>query len=230
MEEDPMHIEVPGLRTNFRSATRWSARSPLLAIVGATALTLVACQREEVQHFRVPKATPAPSLAATPASAGMAPAGMAGDVPPAATPTGADALRWKLPRGWTEARSPGGMRYATLAPPASEPKVDVSVVVLPGPAGGELANVNRWRGQIGLPSLDEAALGAARKRVKARAGEVSLYDFSSEGAKKTRVVAGFTVTGGNTWFVKMSGDADAVATHRSAFVSLLESLRLDAAN
>ncbi len=43
-------------------------------------------------------------------------------------------------------------------------------------------------------------------------------------------MAGLTVKGGNTWFVKMSGDADAVASHRSAFVNLLESLRLDAAN
>ena len=46
----------------------------------------------------------------------------------------------------------------------------------------------------------------------------------------TRVVAGFTVSRGNTWFVKMTGDADAVASHRGAFVNLLESLRLDAAN
>jgi hypothetical protein len=89
--------------------------------------------------------------------------------------------------------------------------------------------VNRWRGQIGLPPLDEAALGVQRKQVKTRAGDVSLYDFSSEGAKRTRVVAGFTVAKGNTWFVKMSGDADAVATRRGEFVNLLESLRLDSA-
>lgn len=223
-----MHVEAPGLRPAGRRETRRSARS-LLALAGVAALTLAACQRDEVRHFRVPKAAPAPGLA-TPASAAGAPPGMAGDVPPPAAPTGADALTWKLPKGWTEARTPGSMRYATIAPPASAPKVDVSVVVLPGPAGGELANVNRWRGQIGLPPLDDAALGAARQRVKAPAGEVSLYDFSSEGAKKSRVVAGFTVSRGNSWFVKMSGDADAVASHRSAFVDLLESLRLDAAN
>ena len=222
-----MHSEAPGPRPAGRSATRRSARS-LSALLGAAAL-LVACQRDEVEHFRVPKTAPA-RMSATPASATGAPPGMAGDVPPPAAPSGADALSWKLPKGWTEARTPGSMRYATIAPPASEPKVDVSVVVLPGPAGGELANVNRWRGQIGLPPLDDAALVAERKRVKAAAGEVSLYDFSSEGAKKTRVVAGLTVKGGNTWFVKMSGDADAVASHRSAFVNLLESLRLDAAN
>ncbi len=224
-----MHDEGPGLLAAGRSALRRSRRS-LLAI-GAAALAL-ACHRDEVEHFRVPKAAPAAGMAATPASAtvGGAPPGMAGDVPPPATPTGQDALGWKLPKGWTEARTPGSMRYATLTPPAAQPKVDVSVVVLPGPAGGELANVNRWRGQIGLPSLDDAALGAARKRVTSAAGDVSLYDFSSDGAKRTRVVAGFTSIGGNTWFVKMTGDADAVAAHRSAFVTLLESLRLDAAN
>ncbi len=219
-----MHVEAPGRRPASRSA-----RSPLV-LAGAATLMLLACQRDEVRHFRVPKTAPAPGLAATPASATAASPGMAGEVAPPAAPAGADALTWKLPKGWTEARTPGSMRYATIAPPASEPKVDVSVVVLPGPAGGELANVNRWRGQIGLPPLDDAALGAARKRLKAAAGEVSLYDFSSEGAKKTRVVAGFTVNRGNTWFVKMTGDADAVATHRGAFVNLLESLRLDAAN
>ena len=219
-----MHLEAPGRRPASRSA-RFA-----LALAGAMALTLLACQRDEVRHFRVPKVAQTPGLAARPASATAAPPGMAGDVAPPAAPAGADALSWKLPKGWTEARTPGSMRYATIAPPASEPKVDVSVVVLPGPAGGELANVNRWRGQIGLPPLDEPSLGAARKRVKAPSGEVSLYDFSSEGAKKTRVVAGFTVSRGNTWFVKMTGDADAVASHRGAFVNLLESLRLDAAN
>ena len=78
--------------------------------------------------------------------------------PPPPRPTGQGALKWALPKGWTE--TPGsGMRYATLTPPGAG-KVEMSVVVLPGAAGGELANVNRWRGQIGLPPLDEAALGS----------------------------------------------------------------------
>ncbi len=206
---------------------RWRARPALLVL--AAALALSACRREEVKHFRVAKEAPGAGLAMPAAARGTAPPGMGGDVAPPASPSGGDALTWKLPKGWTESRSPGGMRYATLVPPATPGKLDVSVVVLPGPAGGELANVNRWRGQIGLAPLDEAALGAQRKQVKTGAGDVSLYDFSSEGTKRTRVVAGFTVAKGNTWFVKMTGDADAVATRRGEFVNLLESLRLDSA-
>jgi hypothetical protein len=119
------------------------------------------------------------------------------------------------------------MRYATLKPAATG-KIDVSVVVLPGPAGGELANVNRWRGQIGLPALDEAALAGARKTLTTKAGPVTVYDFSSDGQAQTRLVAGLASAEGNTWFVKMVGDAAPVGAARPEFIRLLESLRFDA--
>jgi hypothetical protein len=130
--------------------------------------------------------------------------------------------------GWTESLS-GGMRYATIKP-AVAGKLDVSVVVLPGPAGGELANVNRWRGQIGLAPVDEATLATLRKTIRTKAGPVSVYDFVSEGQQKSRMLAGLTVAEGNTWFVKMLGDAEPVAAARRDFMHLLESLRFDAAN
>jgi hypothetical protein len=119
------------------------------------------------------------------------------------------------------------MRYATLTAPVKG-KLDVSVVVLPGPAGGELANVNRWRGQIGLPAVDEAALAKARRTLRAPAGEVSVYDFAGEGAARSRMIAGLVVSGANTWFVKMVGDAEPVAAARADFLKILESLRLEA--
>ena len=119
------------------------------------------------------------------------------------------------------------MRYATLTPPVKG-KVDVSVVVLPGPAGGELPNVNRWRGQIGLPAVDDAALAKARQTVKSRAGTVSLYDFAGDGQARSRMIAGLLASSdGNTWFVKMSGDAQPVGEARKDFLKLLETLRFD---
>jgi len=179
------------------------------------------CQRDEITHFRADKA-PQTTAART-----VSPAMVREEVaspPPAAT----GSLKWTLPRGWTD--SPGsGMRYATLKPPIAG-RIDVSVIVLPGPAGGELANVNRWRGQIGLGPIDENAMAAARKPLKAKAGTISVYDFSSEGDAKTRIVAGLAVVDGNTWFVKMLGDASAVHAARSDFTRLLQSLRRDSSN
>jgi hypothetical protein len=135
-------------------------------------------------------------------------------------------IRWSLPKGWAEA--PGdGMRFATLKLPVAG-RVEATVVVLPGPAGGELANVNRWRGQIALPPIDEAALAKARTAVKSKAGTVNVYDFTSEGQSKTRVVAGLITTAdGNTWFLKLTGDATLVAKVRPDFMQILGSLHLD---
>ena len=50
-------------------------------------------------------------------------------------PSGADTVAWELPKGWTEARA-GGMRLATLKPPATG-KIDVSVIVLPDKAASK---------------------------------------------------------------------------------------------
>jgi hypothetical protein len=194
----------------------------------AAALSLVlGCRREEVTHTTLPKGQSGLTLA-QPSSAPMAVGAGGAEVPGPPTPTGASALQWTLPKGWTQTLS-GGMRYATLKPPVSG-RVDGSVVVLPGPAGGELANVNRWRDQIGLGPIDGSGLAAARKTLKTRAGTVSVFDFQSEGQKKSRVIAGLTTSGGNTWFVKMTGDAETVAAARADFVQLLESLRFEDAN
>lgn len=187
------------------------AAAPLLLALG--------CGSQEVTRARVPKAAGAPAPAPT-----MGMSMGTGDVPMPPTPTGAAALAWTLPRGWTETR-PGGMRVATLVPPVSG--VDISVTALPGPAGGELANVNRWRGQIGLEPVDDAGLARLRTAVKAPAGTLSVYDFTSDGATATRmVVALFTAETGSTWFIKMTGEAKAVGQVRPDFLRLLETLRL----
>lgn len=211
------------------SSARRSAPAPVWVAAAAAISLLAGCRREEVTHARVPKLPQAAGESA--AGGGGAPgmllgrSGGAADVPAPPAPSGAGALRWTLPKGWAEAQA-GGMRFATLRAPVSG-KVDVSVVVLPGPAGGELANVNRWRGQIGLSPLDEAALASSRRTLRTRAGEVSLYDFTSEGQSRSRLVAGLLEANGNSWFVKMVGDAGPVGAARPDFIRLLETLRFE---
>jgi hypothetical protein len=212
------------LEIERRLRRRWFSGAVLTLALTA----LGGCQRDEVAHFRVPKERPAAQAAAAAGMGDGMGGGMGGagaDLAPAAVSSDSG-LRWKLPQGWKEAQGGGQMRYATLTPPVPG-KVDVSVIVLPGSAGGELANVNRWRNQIGLPPLDEAGMSSGRKMLKTAAGELSVYDFSSEGTKKTRTIAGLTSVQGNTWFLKMTGDAEAVATAGPAFLDLLGSVHLE---
>ena len=201
--------------------------------VAATALFLLAagCQRQEVTSYRVAKGV-TPSAEAARASLGssrrsadpppgMAP-GMAGEVPMPPAPSTAEALKWTLPRGWGQS-FPGGMRFATFKVPG-QGKIDGSVVTLPGDAGGELSNVNRWRGQIGLGPTDAAGLAAARTSVKSRLGPVSVYDFTSDGGNRSRLLAAILMVDGSAWFIKLTGDAEPVSAARPAFLELLGSL------
>ena len=204
--------------------------SPLAVGAGLLGLTL-GCQSDQVSHFRVPKESPS-AQADLPPSMPPRPMGeRTGEPAPGATPempkpgAPAAALKWTLPKGWSEAAGGGSMRFATFKTPV-EGKVEGTVVVLPGAAGGELANVNRWRDQIGLPPLDEAGLAKARTTLKTKAGALNVYDFSSPA--KGRLVAGLISTpDGNTWFLKLTGDADSVAKAKPDFITILGSVRLD---
>lgn len=65
---------------------------------------------------------------------------------------------WAVPDGWTEDPKPRQMRLATYLVPDSSGPVEVAVTRFGGRVGGDLANINRWRGQMGLPAIDEAEL------------------------------------------------------------------------
>ena len=214
----PTPSPTPG--RGIKRRISWSLVFP--AAAGALLLGFgVGCHRDNVAHYRVPKEAPAvPGM-------GMPPEGMPGaGMPGAPAPSGKASLKWTLPKGWTDEPSEG-MRFATIKAPIAG-KIDASVVVLPGPAGGELANVNRWRSQIGLPPIDEPALASLRTVLKTKAGDLAVYDFTSGGQVKTRVVAGLITTAdGNTWFLKMTGDAGPVAQAKPGFMTLLGSIRLD---
>ncbi|PIR19528.1 MAG: hypothetical protein COV48_01505 [Elusimicrobia bacterium CG11_big_fil_rev_8_21_14_0_20_64_6] len=196
------------MRTNF------AALLPILAI-----LLTAACRDEGISRARVPKEeAPAPAM------------GMGGEMPHDEAghdhSAHAQGLRWTLPSGWKEV--PGtGMRLATLVPPGGL-KTEGTVVSLPGDSGGELANANRWRGQIGLPATDEAGVAAARTKLTTKAGPVSVYDFTSGGAVKTRLIAAVVKSGDSTWFFKLMGEAGATESARGGFLQLIKSLAPDA--
>jgi len=83
-------------------------------------------------------------------------------------------VAWKLPEGWTESEGGAMFRLATLRAPSG-----VEVFVTSLTAGQEvLANVNRWQGQLNLPSLGPAD-ALPIERIKVGQQEVILYDATN---------------------------------------------------
>lgn len=219
---------APKMPAPTRSAAARLATLLLTPSLLLAQLAAAGCKQETVTHSRVPKASESHAMLGG-GPAPMANPGMGGGdnaVPPPPKPDARATLKWTLPAGWTQ-QEDGGMRFATIKAPATG-KLEISVVVLPGAAGGELANVNRWRSQLGLPPTDEAGIATSRKQVATKAGTLSVYDLVAEGAASSRMIVGLLIApDGSTWFLKMVGDAAPVAAAEAEFRKLLETLHFD---
>ncbi|MBI1349253.1 hypothetical protein GC163_23535 [bacterium] len=94
-----------------------------------------------------------------------------------------DEPAWQLPEGWQQ--QPGsGMRFATMQV-GTDPALELSVIALPG-GGPDLAdqilsNVNRWRGQLSLPPVDEDQLKADAQEVTTADGtKATFVDYAGK--------------------------------------------------
>jgi hypothetical protein len=140
-------------------------------------------------------------------------------------------LKWTLPEGWQEI-APGEMRVASFRVTGKDGKqADVSVIPLPGMAGGDLNNVNRWRGQVGLPPVKTEELAKLGEKVDAAGSEAILFDQAGTASSgdKTRILATVLHRDETAWFFKMTGDDELVAKQKPAFIGFLKSLKFAAA-
>jgi hypothetical protein len=169
------------------------------------ALLASGCGREDIKVYTVPKEQPAMEMPEA----------------PAAKPS----LRWTLPAGWQES-PPSEFRVASFRVRGKDRRedADVSVVPLPGGAGGDLANVNRWRGQVELDAVTETELPALAENVEVGGQPAALYDLAGE---SMRILAVIQHRDGVAWFFKMTGNPDWVAKQKPAFVEFLKSFQFD---
>lgn len=146
---------------------------------------------------------------------------------PAAAPTdtavGDGGLTWRIPSGWTLAPAGSSMRYATFSVTgAGGAKGEMAVTHFPGDVGGDLDNVNRWRQQVSLPPVDQAGLAALVSTVTAGAKTISVIDATGP---QSRLAAGWTRHGADTWFFKLTGPDALVGAEKANFTTFLESVR-----
>jgi len=126
-----------------------------------------------------------------------------------------------LPAGWEELPA-DQMRVANYAVRGKDGgKVQVTVIALPGSAGTEADNVNRWRGQVGLEPQTEAEIKGEATSITVAGTPARLFELSGmtpETKARTRMLAAWQDHGDSRWFFKMMGDDNAVREQRDAFL------------
>jgi len=147
-------------------------------------------------------------------------------VPP--QPTGAAPFAFRKPDGWTEYRDPKGV--AAVAFHAGEgDAVEITVTRLGGPAGGLVANVNRWRMQIGLPETSGEEVRRDARQINVGGSVAEYVDLlgPATGSARQRIVGIILSREDVTWFFKMRGPADRVEQQLAAFQAFVGSVRFD---
>jgi len=159
---------------------------------------------------------------AIPAEAPPAPPSIGGNAMssiPVPTDTSAS-LVWQAPADWQD--KPGNaMRKGSYAAGGAE----VAITAFPGDVGGVLANVNRWRGQVGLDPLDDAGLARATESLDSNGLHFVVADAGPASKGGQRILAALLPWQGSTWFFKLSGPDDAVAQAKPAFLSFLRTVK-----
>jgi hypothetical protein len=177
---------------------------------------LVAAQKDAFREFLRTVKEPAQLSAQPPPQ--PAPASMAGTAVPTAAGSG---LSWTAPAAWT-AKPNGSMRKGSFAIKGDGGEADLGITAFPGATGGLEANLNRWRGQVGLPPQSPAEVTASVEKFSAHGLEFLVVDYAGGG---NRLIGAIVPYGGNSWFFKLMGPDALVAGQKDAFHAFLRTVK-----
>jgi hypothetical protein len=167
-------------------------------------------------------------------SAAATPGAAAGASPAVPAPGGLPALTWSDPAGWTP-QPATAMRVANFTL-ADSPESECYLTVLPGEAGGMLANLNRWRQQMSLEPMAAEDLDLL-PRIPMLGGEALrvALDGTYVGMRGDQQSPGYRMLGaalmidGHSYFVRLTGPVAAIAAQDANFDAFCASLQRGAA-
>lgn len=179
-------------------------------------LLLSGCERPQIQVYEVPKETPPADPATNP------------DMPLASKPQ----LDWETPEQWRELPATAIRLGNFLYSDDANGEVEITVSSIPGLAGGLLANVNRWLGQIGREPIEAKELESIVESTRMSDRPVSIVDLKVEQPtpESQRIYAAVFDYSGFTWFVKMTGSHQGVESQIPVFREFADNLAFSQAS
>lgn len=134
-------------------------------------------------------------------------------------------ISWTTPAGWVE-QTAGQMRLATYMVADKENQANTAeamVVLLGGDGGGLVANVNRWRGQVGLKPVSAGEIKKSSQSTKGKAGQVLWFRIINKKMNRGILVSIIPLPN-RTAFVKLIGHADVLSKNEEKFLELSKSV------
>lgn len=102
-------------------------------------------------------------------------------------------------------------------------KVEITVDRMPA-GGGLAANVNRWRGQIGLSPVDPAELAKQTKQVEIGGAAADYVELLGE---QETIFGAVAERGGEAWYFKLKGASDLAEAEKENFEAWIKAAKLE---
>lgn len=137
---------------------------------------------------------------------------------------------WQVPGHW-QVLEPDAIRKGNFAVADDDGReAQITVTAFPGDVGGTVANVNRWRQQLGLPAQSDEQIRYALERIDHGQFEASYIliqaeDHGTEPNQTLAIYAAMIPWDGNTWFVRMTGDSELAEAEASTIREFVDSFQ-----
>ena len=134
----------------------------------------------------------------------------------------AGGVSYIVPEGWEDLPA-SGIRKANLKVSDEKGTAELTVLVFPGDVGGRLANINRWRGQVGLDDAPSEDLPKFTESYTI-SQHPGLYVRLEGGAQS--ILGGLLPFHGSTWFFKFLGSSGTVLGNEAKMKAFLDTVQL----
>jgi hypothetical protein len=137
-------------------------------------------------------------------------------------------FKYTRPAGWREGDElvkAGIRREAVLLAGTGADQVETTVTLAGGPP---IANVNRWRGQVGLDPLTAEQVIEQSTPLDVQGSKTLYVDVNNPAdPKRPRILGVLMLKGDQTCFFKMTGPPEAVGREKAAFEAFVKSARFE---
>jgi hypothetical protein len=131
---------------------------------------------------------------------------------------------WSPPSHWAPEENASPILSAAYLATNDESGARITVTRLGGDGGGSLANINRWRGQLGLPPVERLDSDAGIVRDTPLVVDLETSDASN------RMLAAIVPADGSVYYFKMTGTSAGAGAEIEEFNRLVDRVGMGAAD
>ena len=131
---------------------------------------------------------------------------------------------WDIPAKWNESNK-SSMRLASFSASYIDGLADISITSFSGQGGGILANVNRWRKQLGLNPAPLNQINNSIVIKKSELGNYKLIKIINEKEPSSAFLCSIIEIKNSTVFVKMNASVNGIDQLEEEFIAFCSSFK-----